>query len=417
MRLEGTLDAFSLPDIFQLLSYTKKTGTLHLRRDSDSEGVRKHGIVHLKDGAVTGGRGDATSQALGRRMVGTGLVSDEDLAEAVSLLVDEPTSGLGRALAERGSLSSVDAKRLGAEQATDAVFELLRWEQGEFAFVVDEPDPDDVGCTLVVEDVVAEGRRRLDIWNDLITKVPSVDAPVMIAASPEGEAALSREEWALLSLVDGHRTVAELVNLSGTGEYVVVSALVALADRGLVVVAERSEGEDALTKRHALLNALEGKEQPTGKRVKKLVPVVEEPVAVVEEPIVELVEEDVEEDVEDEVVEEPAAEVEDAPSVPEIIAPRAPVIPERPEPFTPERQPDFAEEPVPALARLSASSSAAPSSAPVMASASPASSVGSVQGAHALKPETSPAPSHLIDRDPSVNKSLLLRLIAGVRGL
>ena len=28
MKLEGTLDAFSLPDIFQLLSFTKKTGTL-----------------------------------------------------------------------------------------------------------------------------------------------------------------------------------------------------------------------------------------------------------------------------------------------------------------------------------------------------------------------------------------------------
>ncbi len=34
MKLEGTLDAFSLPDIFQLLSFTKKTGTLHLRRDA-----------------------------------------------------------------------------------------------------------------------------------------------------------------------------------------------------------------------------------------------------------------------------------------------------------------------------------------------------------------------------------------------
>jgi hypothetical protein len=41
--------------------------------------------------------------------------------------------------------------------------------------------------------------------------------------------------------------------------------------------------------------------------------------------------------------------------------------------------------------------------------------VGAVQGAHALAAE--PSPSTYIDRDPSVNKSLLLRLIAGVRGL
>ena len=44
---------------------------------------------------------------------------------------------------------------------------------------------------------------------------------------------------------------------------------------------------------------------------------------------------------------------------------------------------------------------------------------GSVDGATALQPglEADPAVSSLIERDPSVNKSLLLRLIAGVRGL
>ena len=33
MKLEGSLDAFSLPDVFQLLSFTKKSGGLHLAHD------------------------------------------------------------------------------------------------------------------------------------------------------------------------------------------------------------------------------------------------------------------------------------------------------------------------------------------------------------------------------------------------
>ena len=48
MRLEGSLDAFSLPDIFSLLSMTKKTGGLHLRR------ADAHGAVWLADGQLTG---------------------------------------------------------------------------------------------------------------------------------------------------------------------------------------------------------------------------------------------------------------------------------------------------------------------------------------------------------------------------
>jgi hypothetical protein len=51
VRLEGTLDAFSLPDIFQLLSFTKKTGTLHLRRRRRRRRARA-------DGAITGARAD-----------------------------------------------------------------------------------------------------------------------------------------------------------------------------------------------------------------------------------------------------------------------------------------------------------------------------------------------------------------------
>lgn len=376
MRLEGTLDAFSLPDIFQLLSYTKKTGTLHLRRDN------QHGVVHLRDGAVTGGRGDATSQALGRRMVGCGLVSDEALADAVELLLDTPGDGLGKTLLAQGSLAAEDAKRLATEQATDAVFELLRWEAGEFAFVVDEADPDDVGASLEVEAVVAEGRRRLETWSALSQKVPSVDAPVSMAAAPDGDAALTKDEWTLLSLVDGRRSVRDLVTLSGTGEYVIVSALAALAERGLVHVEEKPEGLDPVLQRQQLLAALEGREVPKAA--------------------------------------EPPAPVAKAEPASEKAAERKPVIPERPEPFTPERQPDFAEEPVAATIPMPSQPSA-PS--PVSASASLDSSIGSVEGAHALKPDAAPAPSAtpgqsgLIDRDPSVNKSLLLRLIAGVRGL
>ncbi|MDX6215473.1 MAG: hypothetical protein QOG99_1057, partial [Frankiales bacterium] len=240
MRLEGTLDAFSLPDIFQLLSYTKKTGTLHLRRDGH------HGVVHLREGAVTGGRGDVACQALGRRMVGSGLVSDKDLADAVELLLDSPGEGLGRTLLSQGSVPEDDAKRLAIEQAKDAVFELLRWEAGEFAFVMDEADPDDVGAALEVEEVVTEGRRRLETWQALVQKVPSVDAPVSMAAAPDGDAALTKDEWTLLSLVDGRRTVRDLVTLSGNGEYVIVSALAALAERGLVHVVERPDGLDPM---------------------------------------------------------------------------------------------------------------------------------------------------------------------------
>src|SRR3954447_23001476 len=203
MRLEGTLDAFSLPDIFQLLSYTKKTGALHLRRGTDAGDA--HGVVHLRDGAVTGARSDARRQALGRRIVGAGVIDDATLAEAVARVQADPACGLAKDLAP--ALSEEFARALAVEQASDAVFELLRWPDGEFAFVVDESDPDDLGAALAVEDVVAEGQRRLQTWAE--SDMPLADDVVSLTPAPAAAPQLTRDEWSLLSLVDSRRTVAD----------------------------------------------------------------------------------------------------------------------------------------------------------------------------------------------------------------
>jgi hypothetical protein len=76
------------------------------------------------------------------------------------------------------------------------------------------------------------------------------------------------------------------------------------------------------------------------------------------------------------------------------------VVPQRPEPLV-TRRPEYPEEPVnlpgarrPAAATLRMTTE--------------------TEGSAAVATETVPA---IIERDPSVNKSLLLRLIAGVRGL
>jgi hypothetical protein len=360
VRLEGTLDAFSLPDIFQLLSFTKKTGTLHLRR-ADS-GAERHGVVHLREGAVSGARSDVTRQSLGRRVVGAGLVDDEALEKAAAAVT--PENGLAKALLDLGAVDADSLRSLASEHATDSVFDLLRWPDGEFAFVVDEADPDDLGAALPVEDIVTEGRRRLETWPALTEAVPSADAVVSVVPAPAGDPVLDREEWALMALVDGRRTVADLVVLTGRGEYAVFSALAGLVSRGLVTL---EGGDDALLRRQELLARLEGLPVPTSTA----------PPARAAAPVVE----------------------------------RKPVIPERPEPFTAPRQPDHAEE-MPVAARPVGATASVSASVP--APSAPAAVVQTV-GSTALAAE--PAPSGLIERDPSVNKSLLLRLIAGVRGL
>ena len=392
MRLEGSLDAFSLPDIFQLLSFTKKTGGLHLSRDG------QHGIVYVTTGSLTGGSSDVRRQGLARRLVGAGVVEDEALAQAVSAAVESNDLGVGRALQQAGAVDEGALHESAAEHVIDTVFDLMRWAQGDFVFVVDEVNPDDVGVSVSVEDAVAEARRRLESWSQVSTTVPSPEAVLALALTPHEDPALSREEWALLALIDGRRPVSDVVAATGRGEFAVVSALASLVDRGLLVVT--GEGElpsvAALFRRLSSLSALEGTATIADDRAPAR---AEDGIGA---RLGDAMSDDTEDDSASDVAETPAQRtperrqaVRAKAEVVEDYA--AEVIPPRAEPFLPRRRPEHIDDDF---------ASVSGSMPPV---------VGHVEGTAAVAAE--PATSGLIERDPSVNKSLLLRLIAGVRGL
>jgi hypothetical protein len=87
------------------------------------------------------------------------------------------------------------------------------------------------------------------------------------------------------------------------------------------------------------------------------------------------------------------------------------VVPPRPEPFLPRRQADFDDEHRSTDAVAMAPTVQSPVTIPTQVGSSGGG--GDVVGATALAID----PNSPIERDPSVNRSLMLRLIAGVRGL
>jgi hypothetical protein len=445
VKLEGSLDAFSLPDIFQLLSFTKKSGGLHLRR------ATTRGSVYFRDGAVTGASSDDGRQALARRLVGSAGVGETELSAAVERAATEGI-GVSRALLDAGAVDPDFLRSLVAEQVVDAVFDLLRWSEGDFSFTVDEPGPDDVGISLGVEPVVNDARSRLESWDHACRIVPSPETVLALPVGLREDPVLTRGEWALLALVDGRRTVAELVALAGRGDYAVVSQLAALIERGLLKVRTQDAGEGALAlaRRQDILARLENN------RVTAAADEVDEilaPPATIFAPLppVALATDAAEDsaddhsgangvladvafsdastastvasvlaaaaagepspftrspapapshDVEPAPMQRPAARVDDGVAAHLVADTR--VTPARPEPFMPRRRPEFPDDSArPSITRIGGGSGGGG---------------GAAAAAGLAVAESTDQKSH-IERDPSVNKSLLLRLIAGVRGL
>jgi hypothetical protein len=438
VKLEGSIDAFSLPDIFQLLSFTKKTGGLHLAHEGAD------GVVFFAGGQVTGASSDSSRQPLARRLVGSGTVSDEALSAAVDAASAGDGVGVVRALLEHQAVDAELLRRAATDQSVDAVFDLLRWESGDFAFVMDEPNPDDVGVTLAVETVLEDTESRRASWEAVSQLVPSSAAvlamPVVLAADPQ----VTREEWSLLALVDGRRSVGDLVDLTGSGQYAVVSTLAALVGRGLLEVrpAPGSEADpDAedhvavVVRRQKLLAVLEGEpfvptpavlleaDRPETVIPEGIAPEVPAPADPIE-PATTLTSVGSDSQSESREIADSAEGEQDGDADEDTMGDRElasastgtdvssrlggahvphDVVPPRPEPFLPRRQAEFGEP------------TGSPASRPMSVQAGPSATLGDVVGATATAPD--PQAASIIERDPNVNRSLMLRLIAGVRGL
>lgn len=427
MNLKGSLDAFGLPDVFALLAMTAKSGALRLHRTGN---VRRDGIVWFHEGRVTGASANCARQGLVRRLVGSGTVSDDALEAAVRSAASG-TIGVARALVEAGAVEGDLVREAAVDQAVDAVFDLGRWDDGEFGFEPGATNIDDVGLALEHSWLIAEATSRRAAWDELREAIPGDDPRLALPVAVDEDPTVTREEWALLAMIDGHRSVSDLVELTGAGEFAVTTVLAGLARRGLLTVVGETDGDHATTvvRRLRLLAQAEQldvdatapvdepavaeadpDEPETAPEPEPKAPVVDEAAAALAAPVLAarptgpMSAADAlaaARAAQSQAAASQAAHGQSAGASGERPVARQTVVPARPEPYLPGRQVDH------------------PESAAAGAYQGPSGGghLTPTAGATAMVPAPGPAEQGIIERDPAVNRSLLLRLIAGVRGL
>ena len=265
MALRGNLKELSLPDIFQLVTFSGKTGVLRILRNDGAQGS-----VWFRDGDVFFAQSNWRTEPLGERLVRAQRITPMALERALELRAEEPEGGrrLGEILVDEGYIIDKVLEAFVQEQMQDTIFDLMRWDDGDFEF---EAMPDtleeDIGLAVSIENVIMEGSRRLDEWNRIKKKIPSTDIVLKMATAPgEGtfEISLKPIEWNLLLLVDGTRSVADLALETSRTDFEVARILYGLFSAGLLefasddeVAASRAERQQ----REARLAEIEPKRQ------------------------------------------------------------------------------------------------------------------------------------------------------------
>ena len=232
MAIEGSLADVSLADICQLLSLGRKTGCLTITDRSD------FGYIFFRAGRVIHASVLNRPDRLGELLVKNGVIQEEDLAAAVEAQEQKGQARLGEILVTRGALSREEVERWITVQIEEAVYHLFTWNKGSFYFNPDET-PDEKKVFLVslnADRLLMEGARRVDEWSLIERKIPSLNLIFKIVRDPQeqDEVQLSGNQEKLIPLLNGRRTVSDLVEESGLVEFETGKALYELIQAGFV---------------------------------------------------------------------------------------------------------------------------------------------------------------------------------------
>jgi hypothetical protein len=233
MALKGSLKDFSIPDLFQLLNFGKKNGTLNLTRG------QARGYICFRNGEVFFATTNWKRQSLGLKLLNAGIVTKAQVDEVLELQKTTARGQrLGQLLIRMDYITKDQLEVFVEEQIQDAVFEMLRWTDGDFDFQPGVVFPEeDIGLSISTEELIMEGSRRLDEWNRIEKKIPNLNVIFKMTSMQGREAAqisLTPEEWMVLTHIDGERTVRQIVELTGMSTLHTCKILYGLIGSGLL---------------------------------------------------------------------------------------------------------------------------------------------------------------------------------------
>lgn len=185
MAIKGNLSEASLPDVLQLLAMGSKSGCLTLTVGKTS------GSIYFENGRIT-----------------YACLSDREL------------------------------------DTDDAVYAMFTWTHGAFSFDPGVmPPPGKASVAVDPQQLLLEGARRVDEWSLIEKKIPNFE--IVFALDRQqmlgNTIAFSREQQALLPLIDGNRDVRQLMRESGLGEFAVGKALYGLVSGAFVVAVSQRQ--------------------------------------------------------------------------------------------------------------------------------------------------------------------------------
>jgi len=230
--LEGDLSRVQLPDVLSFVGMIRGNGKLTVRLQD-----LERSIV-WKDGEIIFAQSNSIEHTLGHFLIRNGKINQEQYDESRAKV--NATTRHGKVLVQMGIISPKDLWWSVQNQVLEVIYSLFEWKEGTFAFY-ETSDEELSGERIVLQlnssSVIMEGIRRLDEMARIRGKVTSLGMVVekIPGAAPNfEELEMNETEIEVYNVIDGQRSVRELIRRSELTEFEVMRIVFQLLSARLV---------------------------------------------------------------------------------------------------------------------------------------------------------------------------------------
>jgi hypothetical protein len=244
---------FGISEILQLIGHQKKSGTLMV-----ADKNRSVEILFDQGNIVLAKHEPARDEFdLGATLVRSGAVSPEQMASAKKER-EETLEPLEQVLLKSEAIDLPGLKSMITLTQLETIYSLFLWNDGDYSFEQGPISyPQQWTQPISSEQVLMDGYRIKDEWPMIEMLIPNPGAKLSKQEGEFGpEDKLGPELKNIYQLVDGRRTVEDVVFLSRMGKFESMKLIKELVEIGRIRTAKAAAGEAERDVRAVLVQAL-----------------------------------------------------------------------------------------------------------------------------------------------------------------
>jgi curved DNA-binding protein CbpA len=240
--ISGRLKNFPVADILIDLQRSAKNGILVL---SNGPATKK---IYVRTGDIVYATSNTAEDGLIETVLRAGKITSDQYRRLCDSSQEKGKSHAAM-LVELGYLKPEDIIWSVKKQVEEIIFSIFRWEDGSFAFF-ESPRLSDKVITLKLStaNIIYRGVKGIHDVASVANALPPLNTVLRYSSDPMDlfqELSIDAADNSILSLVDGKRTLKEILSLSPLGDFQTMVTLYALlSTRILYVSLQRSDQED-----------------------------------------------------------------------------------------------------------------------------------------------------------------------------